>query len=261
MMNELVHDPGASMNCSLPAPALKPYLLYYREFHAGTAVPRAIRMLPMVGCYLFLSLGMPATIEMNSLSFQAGEVLLIPGAQTWVLQPAVPFFLAGFRFSFLPYYRGIGQQHLNGMPHPARDFLPCSFLNELTQAPDFSERQSVCNHFFTPLYEKYARRIHRSAFVLEMLDALEEGRLNEQSQLREYQNYIAAKTLYRHFLRTTGTTPADALRISRMRAALKASFSSTSFDPHQFGYYDGSHFHREVEKITGMKLSDLRKNI
>jgi hypothetical protein len=63
-------------------------------------------MLPMVGCYLFLSLGMPATIEMNSLSFHSEEVLLIPGAQTWVLQPAVPFFLAGIRFSFLPYYRG-----------------------------------------------------------------------------------------------------------------------------------------------------------
>ena len=78
------------------------------------------------------------------------------------------------------------------------------------------------------------------------------ARNNELSK----QVYLTDKTLYRYFTKVVGISPKQYLSIVRTRTALTAWVTDVAaFSPTDHGYYDMSHFYKDVIKFTGQKLS------
>lgn len=60
--------------------------------------------------------------------------------------------------------------------------------------------------------------------------------------------YRSSKTVERHFKACTGLNPKQAVKLIRIRSALPVYLANkSSFDFRDFGYYDSSHFHKELK--------------
>ncbi|WP_462248923.1 AraC family transcriptional regulator [Ferruginibacter sp.] len=84
----------------------------------------------------------------------------------------------------------------------------------------------------------------------------------KQSEMKYSTNQLATvlattnKTLYRYFKNTIGISPKNYFCIVRARTALTKYVSGKkTFSPYDYGYYDMSHFRKEVVQFTGQKLS------
>ena len=68
--------------------------------------------------------------------------------------------------------------------------------------------------------------------------------------------FVTSKTISRYFNKVVGTSPKDYFSIIRTRTALTAWVNQKQqFSPYNFGYYDMSHFYKDVVKFTGQKLT------
>ena len=64
--------------------------------------------------------------------------------------------------------------------------------------------------------------------------------------------FVSNKTLSRYFLKYTGCSPKEVFTTLRFRKALNAYLlRSNEFDFSRFGYFDYSHFYREIKSFTG----------
>jgi methylphosphotriester-DNA--protein-cysteine methyltransferase len=71
--------------------------------------------------------------------------------------------------------------------------------------------------------------------------------------------FTTSKTINRYFNRVIGTTPKNYFSIIRARTALTAYVSDRkTFIPSDYGYYDTSHFYKDVVQFTGRKLIEHR---
>jgi len=69
--------------------------------------------------------------------------------------------------------------------------------------------------------------------------------------------FVSSKTINRYFNRVVGLPPKNYFSILRARNALTAYVNhKQEFTPYDFGYYDMSHFYKEVVNFTGDKLTD-----
>lgn len=68
--------------------------------------------------------------------------------------------------------------------------------------------------------------------------------------------FISSKTINRYFHRVVGSSPKTYFSILRARTALSAFVSEKPFVPFDYGYFDMSHFYKDIAKFTGQKLSD-----
>ncbi|WP_315815340.1 helix-turn-helix domain-containing protein [Paraflavitalea speifideaquila] len=73
-------------------------------------------------------------------------------------------------------------------------------------------------------------------------------------------HHLTEKTLYRWFTQAIGTNPKHYFATLRARTALTAYLhNKTQFECLTYGYYDLSHFYKEVVKFTGRKITQARQ--
>jgi methylphosphotriester-DNA--protein-cysteine methyltransferase len=69
--------------------------------------------------------------------------------------------------------------------------------------------------------------------------------------------FVTSKTINRYFHKVVGISPKNYFSVVRSRAALTHYVNhKEDFTPYNFGYYDMSHFYKEVVRFTGKKLVD-----
>jgi AraC-like DNA-binding protein len=70
---------------------------------------------------------------------------------------------------------------------------------------------------------------------------------------------MTEKSLNRYFNNVVGTGPKNYFNILRARTSITNFLSKRdSFLPDSYGYYDMSHFYRDVIKFTGTRISASR---
>ncbi|WP_218155324.1 helix-turn-helix domain-containing protein [Chitinophaga sp. YR627] len=69
--------------------------------------------------------------------------------------------------------------------------------------------------------------------------------------------FLTSKSINRYFSKVIGLPPKAYFSILRTRAALTDFIQAReTFDPWDYGYYDLSHFSKDVAKLTGQRLSN-----
>ena len=219
------------------------------------------RSLPDIGFTLRFNLSVPYYLKKEGCCLFVNEDILFPRNFTWdefhVKSPRV--FGIKFKFSFLPYTLGIDHLHFVHRPLSLNRFLEADIIRRIHDAENFEQRVFHSANFFTSVYEKHASAIGRHAVVFELL---EEVLMNEEFDFKlekiAAEKFLSSRTLNRHFQKNIGITAKRAFRILRTRKAIASYVHDREFCVYEWGYYDYSHFYKEVKATTGLELKQLR---
>jgi AraC-like DNA-binding protein len=262
MITEVVNDLTAFYLTASPPEDLRDFIGQYFEddlFSGKLLQTGRERLLPFIGFELRFNFSEPFIIEGEGIHYQVNRNVLLPRNHTWILHQSRHTFGIRIHFSFLPYLLGKSQEQFQQRPMPLDHLIEPLLVRDLEQARTFRERVDRCNEYFSEVYEAAAPELDKARFVIGIIDQLLREKFDFRVDMKGAQQFVSQKTLYRHFIRNLGIPPNECSRILRMRSALHYYFHRRwEFDPMEFGYYDDSHFHKEVKAITGLRLSELK---
>ncbi|MBD2702323.1 AraC family transcriptional regulator [Spirosoma sp. BT702] len=135
--------------------------------------------------------------------------------------------------------------------------LPVTLIQRVKQLGTFEERIELLQHYFLSRYYQQKKADHYRQFVSTTIGTFDEsGMVLNAGQLAD-QLFATSKTINRYFHRVIGTPPKQYLSMVRTRAALICYVAhKDQFFPEDYGYYDMSHFYKDVVKFTGKKLRE-----
>ncbi|GAB3954394.1 helix-turn-helix domain-containing protein [Spirosoma harenae] len=135
--------------------------------------------------------------------------------------------------------------------------LPVTLIQQLKQLNTFEERIELLQHYFLSQHHQQKKTDHYRQFVSTTIGAFDNSEMVLNTGQLADKLFTTSKTINRYFHRVIGTPPKQYLSIIRARTALSAYVAyKDQFSPFDFGYYDMSHFYKDVVKFTGKKLRE-----
>lgn len=135
--------------------------------------------------------------------------------------------------------------------------LPAELLDDMKKPITFYERCELMQNYLLNALVARRQKDHYLCFVRDCIDnyGLPGVRLNT-GEIAE-KMFVTSKTINRYFNRVVGISPKNYFSIVRARTALTCYVNhKIDFTPYDFGYYDMSHFYKEVVRFTGKKLTE-----
>lgn len=135
--------------------------------------------------------------------------------------------------------------------------LPLELLVKLKNASSFCERVAAMEAYLLSAMRGKSKVDH---YLRMVNDAIGEytatGMQLNTSEIAE-RLFITSKSMTRYFNRVVGVAPKNYFSILRARIALTAMIDDPNgFKPWAYGYYDPSHFYKDIFKFTGRKISE-----
>lgn len=163
----------------------------------------------------------------------------------------VKFFPGGLESIF-----DIDQSGMKNQVLALNKILPLPLIRQVKKIDNFEQRQQLLEHYFLQQIRKKKSRDHYLHFVRETIACYENGQLQYNINELSGRLFTTSKTINRYFNKVIGTSPKDYFNIIRARTALTAWVANKKvFQPTAFGYYDFSHFYKDIHRFTGQKLS------
>ena len=149
---------------------------------------------------------------------------------------------------------GISQINLIGQVIKLNTILPPAFIMELKQPMCFTERMEMMQNFLLSRFKNKSKD-HYLQFVNDCIGNYDSENMQIGTSELAEKMFVTSKTINRYFNKVVGTSPKNYFTIMRARTALTAYVNRKDvFSPFDFGYYDMSHFYKDVVKFTGQKL-------
>ncbi len=135
-----------------------------------------------------------------------------------------------------------------------KEILPGRLLRQIKQPITFNERVELMQNFFLASLSK--PNDYYLKFVKDAIDNFSTTGLQASNAALAERLFTTSKTINRYFNRVIGTSPKNYFSVMRARTALTGYVNNKpDFTPYDYGYYDMSHFYKDVVKFTGQKLS------
>jgi AraC-like DNA-binding protein len=162
----------------------------------------------------------------------------------------VKFFPGGFEAIF-----GFSQTKIGSDVINLNEIIPVLITQRLRSLSSFDDRISVLQDLFLESLKRNHRKDHYSQCINNAVESFCLSGMEAGTREIAGKLCMTDKTFYRYFKSVVGTNPKNYLGIIRARTALTAYVIDTkSFLPYDYGYYDMSHFYKDVVKFTGQKL-------
>ncbi|MEP6612548.1 MAG: helix-turn-helix domain-containing protein [Mucilaginibacter sp.] len=170
-------------------------------------------------------------------------------------QPGDHIFTVKFLPGGLEAILGINQASLIGQVIKLNTILPVAFIKKIKQSLCFEERLALVQNFLLSCY-KAPHNDHYLQFVTDCIENYDAAGMQINTSQMAEKMFVTSKTINRYFNKVVGTSPKNYFSIMRTRVALTAYVNQKEiFTPYDFGYYDMSHFYKDVVKFTGQKLT------
>jgi AraC-like DNA-binding protein len=153
---------------------------------------------------------------------------------------------------------GFPQHAVIGQMIDLKMLLPIPFLQRLKDQSSFADRVMLMQDFLlSRLPKKLDHQIETVKKAIALYDTF--GMYLSNRQLAD-RTFTTSKTFNRYFHRVIGSPPKSYLQTVRVRNALISyTAAAESFSPIDFGYFDMSHFYKDVFHFTGQKLTELAR--
>jgi AraC-like DNA-binding protein len=137
-----------------------------------------------------------------------------------------------------------------------RSILPQNLLESLQEPIPFEERYDIMQTFLLASFARRKKKDHYLQFVQDCI-GYNPFEIQWKTSLLAEKMFVSSRTINRYFNRVVGISPKSYLSLLRARAALAAYIGDKKlFSPFDFGYYDLSHFYKEIRNFTGKKLTE-----
>jgi hypothetical protein len=222
-----------------------------------------VEMFPSWTPTMYINLGSPYQLTLGDKKYNIktnDDVLIL--RDTMAIRHNLPgdhIFTIKFHPGGLEGILGISQLSLVDKIIDLKKLLPANLLEKIKSPVSFDERKQLLENFFIEK-SRQKKPDHYLKFIADTIVQYDKNSMQLNiNQLAEKQ-FTTSKTINRYFHRIIGTSPKNYFFLFRARMALTAYMASKkTFDPQVYGYYDWSHFYKDVVRFTGQKLADIPK--
>lgn len=220
---------------------------------------KSVKMFPSYTPTFWINLGTSyyLTVANKSHLIKAGDDILIlrDTSVEKLKQPTDHIFTVKFLPGGLEAVLGINQATLIGQVINLNTILPPALLKKIKLSLCFEERLELMQNFLLSCY-KDNNNDHYLQFVTDCIENYDAAGMQINTSQMAEKMFVTSKTINRYFNKVVGTSPKNYFSIMRTRIALTAYVNQKEiFTPYDFGYYDMSHFYKDVVKFTGQKLT------
>ncbi len=135
--------------------------------------------------------------------------------------------------------------------------LPATLLSQIKEPITFTERCKLMQNYLLNSFKERVQKDYYLRFVRDCIDHHGRSELQLNTSEIAEKMFVTSKTINRYFNRVVGISPKNYFSVVRARTALTHYVNrKADFDPYEFGYYDMSHFYKEVVRFTGKKLAE-----
>jgi AraC-like DNA-binding protein len=222
-----------------------------------------LKLFPTWAPTFLINLGAPYSLQFGK-SFQhikAHEDILLVRSRilTSYLPETSTLFTVQFHPGGMEAMLGVNQVGLVGHVVPLQRILPAQLLEEMRQTSGMDERVARLQQYFLEQLQTIKKSDRCLRAVRTCIDAYTTAGMRLNSTQLAAKVFIPAKTINRCFKRIIGSPPKKYFSTLRSRAALMAFIADkATFSPTSFGYYDLSHFYREIAAFTGQRMIERR---
>ncbi len=137
------------------------------------------------------------------------------------------------------------------------EVLPQALLAQIKRPLAFAERCRLMQQYLLDCFTLRKQKDHYLKFVRDCIGGYGQADMQLNTTEIAEKMFVSSKTINRYFHRVVGLPPKNFFSIMRARTALTQYVSNKQeFIPYDFGYYDMSHFYKEVLRFTGRKLCE-----
>jgi AraC-like DNA-binding protein len=250
---------------SAPCEALADHIEFFSE--SCTAATReyignerfTVKMFASYTPTCWINLGAPYGLTIGNRQYRiaaSNDILVVrDGLTERINLPADHIFTVKFFPGGLEAILGLDQSRMIDRVVPLQQVLPAALINQVKQLPGFEARMQLLQDFFLYQLHKHKTTDHYIQFVKDTIACYEAGNMQYNVNELSARAFTSSKTINRYFHRVVGVSPKNYFSIVRARTALTAWVSNKrTFVPGDFGYYDMSHFYREMARFTGKGL-------
>ncbi|MGN8069645.1 helix-turn-helix domain-containing protein [Mucilaginibacter sp. SG564] len=265
-MVEIFQDIRKIYMFSRPCEELLPHIEFYSQSvldHSAQDIKHefsTVKMFPSWTPTFYINLGSPYYIDLkNTRHYVKGDedILILRNEDvTRHKLPADNIFTVKFNPGGLEAILGLNQVWVMDKIIPLHQVLPWQLLQKIKQPISFEERVQIVQSYLLAAYHQLNNQDH---YVKMVNDSIGEyraaGMQLNTSQVAE-KLFITSKTINRYFNRVIGISPKNYFSILRGRIALTSFMKDKeNFIPMDYGYYDLSHFHKDIVNFTGQRLT------
>jgi AraC-like DNA-binding protein len=208
---------------------------------------------------IWINLGTPYRLLTGNQTLELGafdDVLLLRDSTvTRINQPGDYIFTIKLFPGSLEYFFDISPTACRNLVLPATTVLPSSLVQTIRQLPGFNQRVDLLEKFFL---QKLAHRKLKDYYLQIARNSIElcdKSSLNYNTSAIAERLFVSSKSINRYFQKAVGISPKKYFSVLRARKALSAFVSDrSSFLAEEFGYYDMSHFYRDMVRFTGQRM-------
>jgi AraC-like DNA-binding protein len=245
-----------------PCEDLKDFVEFFSEscpeqtrFYFPTQ-PFSVKMFASWTPTFYINLGAPYTITLKERTYyvQAHEDILI--LRNNIVErynlPTDNIFTVKFYPGGLEAVLGINQVYCKDKLIDLKEILPLKLLERIHEPITFEHRVTCMQDFLLSQHKKNQYQDHYVKMTREAIGVYQEQSMQLNTSQVAEKVFVTSKTINRYFQRVVGITPKNYFSLLRARRALTHFVQSRkSFDPTCYGYYDMSHFYKNIIQFTG----------
>ena len=151
---------------------------------------------------------------------------------------------------------GLNQTAMADQVINLNQILPLQLLQQIKQPITFEERVILMQSYLLAALGRNNISDHYIQLVNKTIGEYTQTGMHLNTGTVAERHFITSKTINRYFNRVIGLSPKSYFSILRARTALTAYVKDRdNFAPFNYGYYDLSHFSKDVVKFTGQTLT------
>lgn len=249
-----------------PCAELAPHIEFFSEtsleamhYYVGEA-PFTVRLFPSYTPTIWLNLGTPYHLKSGNgvhwVDADTDVLLLRSDIVERRNLPTDNIFTVKFNPGGFEAIFGIPQQKIGQEVIHVQEVIPDTLLRKLKRLDGFDSRMRLLESFLLDKLVQNRERLHYLQCVQDTIDAFCASGMQLNNYELASRQYMTEKTFYRYFTQVIGASPKHFFATLRARTALtgyithKEAFSATTY-----GYYDMSHFYKDVVKFTGRRIT------
>jgi len=251
---------------SIPCEELVNYIEFYSQSVLDCSVLHikdefsSVKMYPSWTPTFYINLGTPYYIDLKNIRYHVKEeedvLILRNGDVTRNKLPADNIFTVKFNPGGLETVLGFNQVSLIDQIINLKRILPLQLLRKIKQPISFKERVEIVESYLLEAYVNRGNQDHYIRIVNDCIGQYQAAGMQLNTSKVAERLFITSKTINRYFNRVIGTSPKNYFSILRGRNALTAFINDReNFSPIDYGYYDLSHFHKDIVNFTGQRLT------
>lgn len=219
-------------------------------------------LFPNIGYTYFINLANPCNIIYKNQSFRISKEAFLPRSHKITCHHCKGNKVFGIKFLASPILleKKINFLEYQNFIYPLSYLIDQNVLAYIRQAQSFKERIEIASDYFNLIIKRNKLQKNPVFISTEIIKyCKDQKQFNLPLQFFTDYFHLSNKTIHRNFASTTGLTYKQAINLLRIRSALESQSEKGIIKWEDFGYYDNSHFLKELKKFAGPHFLAIKK--